>query len=367
MTKVRIVGGGLTGVLAAFEAHRLGCRDIEIHERLEQLGGDDLPDRPQGLELRDEQIDFGPRGGPLRRMLEWRGVAFDEVDGDQAGAFGPGQTLPPVAPTGGSLADWIRAHPPKVAEALGRYCQWRLSAWLDEMDESAAAPLGLDGRMIAPPTPPRGGVAAMFGACLHALRDLGVKVRTQDLVSPWRVLQARAPDETVVWAADPTPLFKACDLPTPKQLYVSSPTYFFRLDHEAAAPIHIRNLAAEGVVAELRGYESRGESVLAVECVAEAPDALLRREICRLAVEARGTGLAVGEQLGVSLRPRRGYRSADAAHQLKRLRLHLAETAGEAIVTDAWEPFAPADRFAALRVGLAAALARHAPAIEAAA
>ncbi len=80
MTKVRIVGGGLTGILAAFEAHRLGCRDIELHERFDRLGGVALPREAHGLELREGCIYFGPRTDPIRRLLEWHGLAFEEFE-----------------------------------------------------------------------------------------------------------------------------------------------------------------------------------------------------------------------------------------------------------------------------------------------
>ena len=39
MTKVRIIGGGLTGILAAFEAHRLGATQIRLQDALDRLGG----------------------------------------------------------------------------------------------------------------------------------------------------------------------------------------------------------------------------------------------------------------------------------------------------------------------------------------
>src|SRR5262245_9458739 len=80
MTKVRIVGGGLAGVLAAFEAHRLGARDIELHERLTELGGVVAARVIHGLELRDRWRVFGGREDPARRLLEWHGAAFDDLD-----------------------------------------------------------------------------------------------------------------------------------------------------------------------------------------------------------------------------------------------------------------------------------------------
>ena len=51
--RIRIIGGGLTGVLAAFEAHRLGWRDITLQERFEALGGVARPKLIHGREMRD--------------------------------------------------------------------------------------------------------------------------------------------------------------------------------------------------------------------------------------------------------------------------------------------------------------------------
>jgi hypothetical protein len=360
MTRVRIVGGGLMGVAAAFEAHRLGCRDIELHERQEQLGGTDLPDCPQGLELRDDPIDFGPRGGALRNLLEWRGVHFDDAE------VRPPAAQAPESPSllGGSLADWIRAHPEAEAEELGRYCQWRTNAWLDEIDESALAPLGLLPDAAPPTASVRGGVGAMFGVCEFALRELGVNIHTLSMASPWEAMAGRASDEVVVWAADPTPLYRAADLAAPKALYISAPTYFFRA--AASAPLQLRNASPVGVVAGISLYESRRQMVLAAECVAEASEDDIRKGVARLAAEAGIDDLVLLDELGVSLRPRRGYRSVDAAHQLRRLRANLAVDHGDQVVTGSWEPFSAADRFEGLRAGLARALAQETLAVAAA-
>ena len=72
--KILIVGGGLVGVLAALEAHRLGAREIILHERHPDLGGSLKPRLFHGLELRDQLCLFGDRTDPMRQLLAWRGV-----------------------------------------------------------------------------------------------------------------------------------------------------------------------------------------------------------------------------------------------------------------------------------------------------
>ena len=157
MTKVRIVGGGLAGVLAALEAHRLGARRIEIHERLGELGGALAPKVSHGVELRDRWMVFGGREDPARRLLEWHGARFDDVAlacgsvnpcprGEAQAAKGfAGPVMIARDPsfgrlTGDTLADRLRVYPDDVRAQLARYCRWRLGVWLDEAHASAAVP-----------------------------------------------------------------------------------------------------------------------------------------------------------------------------------------------------------------------------------
>jgi hypothetical protein len=226
--KVKIVGGGLTGILAAFEAHRLGCRDIELHEQFGRLGGAARPEERGGLELRESRLYFGPSGDPVRSLFESHGLAFEDFD-DRFGSVSTGQWSEPVytedfggpalyadglaltAPAGDTLADRIGAYPVEIQSALGRYCRWHLGDVLDELHESAAiplacervyptgaalpAPLGanpLADQLYAAPNPgsgrsaalPKGGFPGFFRDCRKALLDLGVSVEEEALVSP---------------------------------------------------------------------------------------------------------------------------------------------------------------------------------------
>lgn len=80
MRRIKIVGGGMTGILAAMHAHRLGARQIELYERLDQLGGVAKPEMLGGLELREDCIYFGPSGNPIRNLLEDHGAVFTEFE-----------------------------------------------------------------------------------------------------------------------------------------------------------------------------------------------------------------------------------------------------------------------------------------------
>ncbi|MFN3513537.1 MAG: NAD(P)-binding protein [Phenylobacterium sp.] len=415
--KVRIVGGGLTGVLAAFEAHRLGCRDIELHERFDRLGGVALPRAAHGLELREGCIYFGPPGDPMRVLFEGHGLAFEDFENrfgsvspapgddltfvrDFGGPALPTRTLALGEGIGETLTDRLRAYPKEIAEPLRRYCQWHLGTWLDEVHESAAIPMAINRVYpLGPPAAeiaalkrsdplhdelyaipralwgrlnnltaslPQDGFSAFFERCRRKLEGLGVKVFDTALVSPRQALAAREPGETLVWAANPMPLFKAVGLEAPKLVKKSFATYVFKARYGGHLPFYAQNFTARGSVFRVYLYESRGETLLLAECVAECGDAELRREIHRLMSGFAGAGLSIGEQVGQNLAPRWIYQSVEAMRGLKTLRASLARSMGAAFVPGAWEPYAKAEKFAEVNAGLAAAL-QSAPAAATAA
>jgi phytoene dehydrogenase-like protein len=135
MSRVRIVGGGLTGILAAFQAHRMGARNIELYERLDQLGGVALPEVRDGCEMREGCVYFGPTGDPLRSLLEQHGAQFEDFD-NRFGSVSPGTCAPvyvedfsgpaiaasniSLAPLGGlSLADRLACYDDALAFPAG--------------------------------------------------------------------------------------------------------------------------------------------------------------------------------------------------------------------------------------------------------
>lgn len=406
-SKVRIIGGGLTGILAAFEAHRLGARDIELHERHEQLGGQAWPRQFHSLEVREHALTFGAPGDPLRALLETNGLAFEDFENHRAAVSpAPGRdithqrdfpgpalrardtTLGAIA--GESLADRLRAYPGDIGHVLSHYCQWALGGWMDQVHEGAIEALGI--RRVYPletdiadlaaqkracpvaddlygiPAPlwgrltnltastPRDGLQALMMRAHQALIRLGVKVSVVDLASPHAALRARAPGEIVVWAAEPAALFKPMGLTAPVQTPRRAVTYVFKARYGAAAPVEVRNFTAEGAVATLRLYESRGQSLIAAECVAEVADSELRREVHRLMAGFCGSSLQLGEAIGMGISPRWDCPALDTVKALRALRATLAKSQGAAFIAPLWEAPRPGDRHAALSRALAAAL-----------
>jgi hypothetical protein len=381
MTKVRIVGGGLAGVLAALEAHRLGARDIELHERLGELGGVLAARVAHGLELRDRWRVFGGREDPARRLLEWHGAAFDDLD-LTCGSINPCPRGEPVAVqgfagpvlsardpsfgrlTGDSLADRLRVYPDDVRGALARYSRWRLGVWLDEAHASAALPLGIDqvrfagARTDDQPAKaalPRDGFAALFTQAQRALENLGVKLCFESLVSPLEVLEGG--DEVTVWAAPPASLFEALGKTPPQQIGALTASYVFETRGGPPAPFLLQNFTARGSVFRLSVYPSRGENLLLAECVDEASDADLRREIHELLAGFGGDGLKLGDTLAIFVETRWNIPSVEEMKKLGGLRSALAAARGPTFVPGAWEAVDPAERFRRLSRALTLALA----------
>jgi len=393
MRKVRIVGGGLTGVLAALEAHRLGARRIELHEHLDQLGGQLLPRTDHGLELRDRWAAFGGREDPVRKLLEWRGAGFDEFT-PRVGSVSPCPRGEPTAVadfagpvlqtrdtafgrlTGEALTDRLRSYPTDFHAPLTRYCQWRLGVWLDEVHASAAATLGVDQVRVAglrgeeppaaPMSLPRGGFTALFQTARRALEDLGVELRFNSLVSPHEVLGS-GDDAVTVWTPPPTPLYAALGKVTPKPMAYTVASYVLQARYNGPVPFMLQNFTGAGSVFRLSFYESRGETLVCAECVAETSDADLRREIADLMAAFDGECLRLGDTVMVDVRSRHDILSADAARKLSGLRSALAQAKGAAFVTGAWESWEAGERFRRIARSLAVALADDLPEAMAAA
>lgn len=407
MSKVTIVGGGLTGVLAAFEAHRLGARDIVLHERFDQLGGVALPRSANGLELRDGCMYFGPSSDPIRALLEAHGAVFEDIENRYAsvnpgrggelvyiedlGSPGlPTRSLGLTPQVGNTLADRLRAYPEEISEHLTRYCQWHLGTWLNEVHESAVVALSMNrvlplgpsvddvaalkaarplydelyavpranwtGRNNLIASLPRGGFGVLFAQLRRSLSALGVAVHDTSLVSPRQALAERAAGDTLVWAANPMPLFKPLGLEAPTLIKKSFATYVFKASYAGQTPFYIHNFTATGSVFRVYLYESRGQLLALAECVQECGEAELRREIVRLMAGFGGASLSLGEQVSANVGPRWVYHSVDAMQKLKALRARLTRTHGAAVVPGAWEPYAKGEKFAEVNAGLAAAL-----------
>lgn len=413
MKPVRIVGGGLTGILAAFEAHRLGCRDITLHERFDALGGVSLPRRAHGLELRDGCVYFGPKGDPIRTLLEDHGLAFEDFDNAFASvspggavthdfggpAFG-GEDIRLTPRTIISLADRIACYPAQIADQLTRYCQWHLgTADLDQIHDSAAIPLAINrvypsgvasdalaalkrgiplyDNLYGLPRAlwghqrnvtaslPAGGFKALFEGCHRALIRLGVKVHDTSLVSPRQAMLEHQPGEVMVWAANPTPLFKPMGLPTPALLKKSFATYVFQVRYAGPLPFYVQNFTATGAVFRLYLYESGGQTLMTAECVQECDEPALRQEILRL-MDGMAGDLSLRERVAMNVAPRWIYHSTESIDALATLRDAFAARFGPEFVAGAWEPYAKGEKFAELSVALAASLDRADRAVTAA-
>jgi hypothetical protein len=401
VSRVKIVGGGLTGILAAFQAHAMGATDIELHERFDNLGGVALPDVRNGLEMREGCIYFGPSTDPIRALLETHGLEFQNFD-NRFGSLSPGDIyiedfggpgfacadITLTAPVGPSLADRLDCYPAALRDPLVRYAHWHLGCDLSTVHESAATPLAINrsypvgadletlsqakktdplaNELLAIPrhlwghtnnlqaSLPVGGFPALLRGCRRALEAIGVAIHERDLVSPRQALAEHA-GEVLVWAANPTPLFKAAGVPVPQLLPKSFATYTFEARWTGALPFYVQNFTAEGSCFRVYIYESGGKTLLTAECVAEDGGDELSWDIDRLLKGFEGD-LTLGDLLAASIKPRWIYHTVDAIERLTQLRATLGERMGPAFVPGAWEPYAKGEKFVEMDGALAAAL-----------
>ncbi|MBD2842453.1 NAD(P)-binding protein [Erythrobacter rubeus] len=401
MKPVRIVGGGLTGILAAFQAHRLGARQIELHERLDRLGGVALPKLENGREMREGCIYFGPEGDPIRTLLEEHGAIFEDFDNRfgsvSPGAYGPvylddfgGPALPATKTdlqplSGNSLGDRLDCYEDALAFPLARYVRWHVGCAPSKLHADAAIPLAIN-RVFPTGIPldtlsaskradghanelfgiprsmwnyssnvqaslPVGGFTSLIDKCREALDAIGVEVNERSLARPNKLLSEIAPDEVLVWAASPMPLFKAVGLEAPKAPAKKFATYTFEVDWTGAKPFYVQNFTTDGSCFRVYIYESRGATLLTAECVAETESDELAKDI-RFLLDGFEGELKICDQLYRSIKPRWLYHTVDTVNKLGELRTALGARLGDNFVAGAWEAYAKGAKFAEVEADL---------------
>jgi hypothetical protein len=403
--RVRIVGGGLTGILAAFQAHAMGAREIELYERLDRLGGIALPELHQGCEMREGCIYFGPPSDPIRQLLEAHGAQFTEFD-NRFGSVAAGHdgltvlddfggpalagadiNLSPLA--GESLGDRLACYADELAAPLARYVTWHTGCAPDELHASAAIPMAinriypagadLDALAVAKRADPLadelfgiprslwgytsntraslpvGGFAALFRHCRAALDAIGVRIHERQLATPRAMLGAETAGDIVVWAASPIPLFKAVGLEVPRAPARKFATYTYAARWTGPLPFYVQNFTAEGQCFRVYVYDSNGRTLVTAECVERADESALPREIQRLLAGFAGT-LTLGDLLFRSIKPRWLYHSVETIDRLRQLRGALRALKGESFVTGAWEAYAKGAKFVEVDTDLQRAL-----------
>jgi hypothetical protein len=405
MSRVTIVGGGLTGILAALQAHQMGARHIELYERLDQLGGVALPEVQGGRELREGCIYFGPPGDPIRSLLEAHGAMFEDFD-NRFGSVSPSATGPVylkdfggpalaaskigLAPLRGtSLADRLACYDDTLAFPLARYVRWHLGCNPAMLHGSAAVPLAINrvfptgaslealseakridslaNELFGIPRSlwnyssnvqaslPAGGFTRLFRQCREALASIGVRVSERDLATPRAALAEHSPGDVLVWAASPMPLFKAVGLEAPKGPVKRFATYTFEVRWTGALPFYVQNFTADGSCFRVYIYESAGSMLMTAECVAEDAGEALIGDIRRMLEGFEGK-LSVRELLFRSVKPRWIYHSGDTIDGLAELRRALAARMGRGFVAGAWEAYAKGEKFAEVESALRTAL-----------
>lgn len=403
--RVRIVGGGLTGILAAFQAHRMGARNIELFEQLDRLGGVAQPYVEGGREMREGCIFFGPASDPIRQLLEAHGAEFYEFDNRFASVShtlddpsvvedfgGPALagSATALAPLGGrSLGDRLACYDEELREPLARYVTWHTGVDPEHLHADAAHPLAIN-RVYPANAPlevleaakrsdpladdlfgiprslwgytsntkaslPVGGFPALFERCREALKDIGVTLHDRQFANPKTLLADEAPGDTLVWAGSPIPLFKAVGLPVPKAPARKFATYTFEVRWSGPVPFYVQNFTAQGACFRVYVYESGGSTLLTAECVATCEQSALTGDIHRMLGAFEGD-LTLGALLHTTVKPRWLYHSVETIDSLAALRQALKARMGDRFVAGAWEAYAKGAKFVEVEADLAKAL-----------
>ena len=403
--RVRIVGGGLSGILAAFQAHRFGIRQIDLYERLDRLGGVAQPPLIDGCEMRQGCIYFGPKGDPIRDLLEAHGARFEEFEnrfgsvsnglqgpqyltdfGGPAIARGTSALSPRC---GNSLADRLACYDPQIASELADYVRWHTGADPRDLDESAAIPLAINriypaaadcealaaqkkrdplaDELFGIPRSqwgyasnltaslPEGGFPALFAHCREALRAIGVMIHDTAHVKPRDILAGGPKGEAVVWAASPMALFKPLGLTAPRAPARKFATYTFEAQFDGPVPFYVQNFTATGAVFRIYIYQSKNRQFLSAECVAKADETMLPAQIQQMAQGFDGH-LQLGKIVHRSIEPRWLYHSPQTMASLAALRGALRNIAGAQVIPGAWEAYAKAAKFAEIERALGRAI-----------
>ena len=405
MRRVKIVGGGLTGILAAFQAHRLGARDIELYERLDQLGGVALPQVRGGYEMREGCIYFGPKGDPIRDLLEAHGARFADVN-NRFGSVssGPDGLIyttdfggPALSAThsdlthvdGPSLGHRLDCYEDALAFPLARYVRWHVGCAPAQLHESAAVPLAIN-RVFPKGVPldelahaketsalanelfgipralwgysnntkaglPVGGFTGMFERCHEALGEIGVRVHDRHLATPKRMLSSETEGDVVIWAASPMPLFKAMGVDTPKAPAKKFATYTFAVDWTGPVPFYVQNFTATGSCFRVYFYPNNGAVLMTAECVHEVGREALEKDVRPMLAGFEGE-LQLGDMLYSAVKPRWLYHSVDTIEKLSQLRAAISAKRGHLFVPGAWEAYAKGEKFAEVEAALQNAL-----------
>ena len=132
-------------------------------------------------------------------------------------------------------------------------------------------------------------------------------------------------------------------------------SYVYRARIEAPLPLTIRNYAAEGRISALRVYESRGETLVSIECVDEVGDAELRAEALRLLGPFARRPMILEACLLTNMRTRFTCPSVEAVTRLARLEADLDRHHDGRFLVAGWESADAPARISALagRLGVA--------------
>ncbi|MFF7682256.1 protoporphyrinogen oxidase [Microbacterium sp. NPDC007973] len=131
-TRVIVIGGGVSGLVAARECAKVGLR-VTVLEASDELGGVVRSAEVGGMTLDVGAESFATRGGVVRDLLDELGLGADVVSPNPAGAWVagvPGVGAAPL-PKGGVLGIPDNPFAPDVRRVIGWSGAWR--AYVDRV------------------------------------------------------------------------------------------------------------------------------------------------------------------------------------------------------------------------------------------
>src|SRR5690606_20423948 len=141
----------------------------------------------------------------------------------------------------------------------------RSNRWTDELYAIPRQLWGRTDNLTA--SLPADGFAGLFETCRKALAERGVEVRLNSLVPPRQALDETERDDVIVWAANPTLLFKPVGLTPPRLLRKVFTSLVFEADFDGPCPAYVQDFTAEGDVFRAYVYRSGGQTLVTAECV----------------------------------------------------------------------------------------------------
>ncbi|MFT4091216.1 MAG: NAD(P)-binding protein [Asticcacaulis sp.] len=399
MTGLNIIGGGLSGLSAAFKAHQTGHTNIRIFERSDHLGGIASSRLIDDYEVRTGAVYFRDDPDPQVQLFKDYGLGFERFESHYGALSQPvkdsdyfqpdfggpvlnvqagGLKLAPLS--GPDLQARLDQYPPALSERLKAIARWHLGGDISQISAEAATPMGIN-RVIPEGADlpelvelkgsqpiydelygiarsdwsynhnrhaqlPSGGFHNFFSEMRQRLSDAGIDIHFKAPFTPDRAAEAIERGERVYWSANPTALFVHMQMPLPRLVRKDFYVHVFTAEYALNAPYYIHNQTAEGAVFRLYAYPTSQGAMVTLEAVSQAAEAELRAEVTRLCRLSMISDLSLGAQVHSERQPRWIFHAPETFDAIHSLREKLNTRYGDRFISGAWELYTRSEKYA---------------------